>query len=287
MFDFQPVTVEQSRSPLRQALDTAIASANGSKLSMKDLTVLAPQNDPFRVDTPAGHRDGEWLAVHARELGLGDRTIHLRGLHYMVIGRPKPDGTAVHQHRRGLAVAVRQGAARPHAGSATSRSSRSSTSATPTPVVRIFEQPEPVRRTSPSASTSRSRRRRHRARRSASTASAAPSRTSWCWSARSHRSRTCSPRSPTATRPTCTCRPARSSDTLHLPDGQDRRRGRPADGRPVLLRLRPGRLADADLGRPQAAGVQGARCSPTSSSRCTGSRSSPTRSGSTACHQPR
>ena len=27
--------------------------ANGPKLSMKDLTVLAPQNDPFRVDTPA------------------------------------------------------------------------------------------------------------------------------------------------------------------------------------------------------------------------------------------
>jgi len=29
----------------------------------------------------------------ARELGLGDRKIHLRGLHYMVIGMPKPDGT--------------------------------------------------------------------------------------------------------------------------------------------------------------------------------------------------
>jgi hypothetical protein len=29
----------------------------------------------------------------AHELGLGDRRIHLRGLHYMVLGRPKPDGT--------------------------------------------------------------------------------------------------------------------------------------------------------------------------------------------------
>jgi hypothetical protein len=28
----------------------------------------------------------------ARELGLGDRKIHLRGLHYMVLGRPKPGG---------------------------------------------------------------------------------------------------------------------------------------------------------------------------------------------------
>jgi hypothetical protein len=81
------------RSPLRQALDTAIAEANGRKLSMKDLTVLAVQNDPFRLDTPARHRDGEWLAITARELGLGSRKIHLRGLHYMLIGRPKPDGT--------------------------------------------------------------------------------------------------------------------------------------------------------------------------------------------------
>jgi hypothetical protein len=30
----------------------------------------------------------------ARELGRGNRKIHLRGLHYMTIGRPKPDGTA-------------------------------------------------------------------------------------------------------------------------------------------------------------------------------------------------
>lgn len=52
---------------------------------MKDLTVLAPQNDPFRVDTPADHRDGAGLATTARELGLGDRKIHLRGLHYMRI----------------------------------------------------------------------------------------------------------------------------------------------------------------------------------------------------------
>jgi hypothetical protein len=79
-----------SVSPLRAALDKVIADQG---CSLKDLTVLAPQNDPFRVDTPARHRDGEWLAITARDLGLGDRKIHLRGLHYMVIGRPKPDGT--------------------------------------------------------------------------------------------------------------------------------------------------------------------------------------------------
>ena len=78
--------IAAERSPLRRLLD----EAGGS---LKDLTVLAPQNDPFRIDTPARHRDGEWLAITAAQLGLGDRPIHLRGLHYMVIGGPKPDGT--------------------------------------------------------------------------------------------------------------------------------------------------------------------------------------------------
>jgi hypothetical protein len=75
---------------LRQAL---LDAAVDEGCSLKDLTVLAPQNDPYRVDTPARHRDGAWLAMTARELGLGNRKIHLRGLHYMVLGRPKPDGT--------------------------------------------------------------------------------------------------------------------------------------------------------------------------------------------------
>jgi hypothetical protein len=76
--------------PLRRLLEK-VAAEDG--VPLKDLTVLASQNDPFRVDTPARHRDGEWLAITARDLGLGSRKIHLRGLHYMVIGRPKPDGT--------------------------------------------------------------------------------------------------------------------------------------------------------------------------------------------------
>jgi hypothetical protein len=84
------------RSPLRQALDVAIeeaASNGGGKLSMKDLTVLAVQNDPFRIDTPAAHRDGEWLAINAERL-LGQRKIHLRGLHYALVtdAPAKPNG---------------------------------------------------------------------------------------------------------------------------------------------------------------------------------------------------
>ena len=78
-----------NHSPLSALLE---ATCRGEACSMKDLTVLATQNDPFRRDTPAGHRDGAWLANTARRLGLGNRTIHLRGLHYMVIDQPKPDG---------------------------------------------------------------------------------------------------------------------------------------------------------------------------------------------------
>jgi hypothetical protein len=78
------------RGPLRQVLDETIATEGGS---MKDLTVLAVQNDPFRIDTDAGHRDGEWLAINAERL-IGKRPIHLRGLHYaLVTAAPaKPNG---------------------------------------------------------------------------------------------------------------------------------------------------------------------------------------------------
>lgn len=69
---------------LRAALETAGGS-------LKALTVLAPQNDPFRVDTPARHRDGAWLANTLGTLGVtGPR--HLRGLHYILISQPKPNG---------------------------------------------------------------------------------------------------------------------------------------------------------------------------------------------------
>jgi hypothetical protein len=67
------------------------ATLESSGASLKSLTVLAPQNDPFRVDTDAGHRDGQWLRDMMTELRLsGPR--HLRGLHYALIGQPKPNG---------------------------------------------------------------------------------------------------------------------------------------------------------------------------------------------------
>jgi hypothetical protein len=78
-------------SPLRELLDKTAANEG---CSLKDLTVLSPQVDPFRLDTHANHRDGQWLADTLRDLGLleTERTIHLRGVHYAILGRPKPDG---------------------------------------------------------------------------------------------------------------------------------------------------------------------------------------------------
>lgn len=80
-----------STSPLRAVLDKEIAEHGGS---LKDLTVLSVQRDPFRLDTPANHRLGEWVAAAIRTAGIDSRTIHLRGLHYVIIGQPKPDGSA-------------------------------------------------------------------------------------------------------------------------------------------------------------------------------------------------
>lgn len=80
---------------LRQVIEGA-ARATGASLG--DLTVLATQHDPYRIDTTAGHRDGSWLAVHLdRALAAsGSHRIHLRGLHYSIVVRGdvlKPNGT--------------------------------------------------------------------------------------------------------------------------------------------------------------------------------------------------
>ena len=76
---------------LRSVVDEAM---NGHGAKLNELTVLAPQRDPYRQDTPAGHRDGRWLAEILGRLGDG-RLIHLRGLHYATLGLEaiKPNGS--------------------------------------------------------------------------------------------------------------------------------------------------------------------------------------------------
>jgi hypothetical protein len=70
--------------PLRMELQ----AAGGT---LKSLTVLSPQHDPFRLDTDSGHRDGQWLADQISLLRLS-MPRHLRGLHYVLLGRIKPNG---------------------------------------------------------------------------------------------------------------------------------------------------------------------------------------------------
>ena len=48
--------------------------------SLKESTVLSSARDPYRLDTPANHKLGQWLEGAYKEVNpLGNRT-HLRGL---------------------------------------------------------------------------------------------------------------------------------------------------------------------------------------------------------------
>ena len=78
---------------LRQVLE---AERKRVHCSRGDLTVLSNQVDPYRLDTPAGHRDGAWLGEQLKTLVAPNRRIHWRGLHYAIASRGdilKPDGT--------------------------------------------------------------------------------------------------------------------------------------------------------------------------------------------------
>jgi hypothetical protein len=77
---------------LHQEIATAAAD---SPWSIKDLTVLSPQHDPYRYDTTAGHELGQWLAAQIARLVGGGGKVHLRGLFYRIVAAgdvQKPDG---------------------------------------------------------------------------------------------------------------------------------------------------------------------------------------------------
>ena len=77
---------------LRRVLEDARQERRCSKT---DLTVLSPQADPYRLDTPAGHRDGRWAAEQLERAVGALRRIHWRGLHYAIVAAGdirKPNG---------------------------------------------------------------------------------------------------------------------------------------------------------------------------------------------------
>jgi hypothetical protein len=57
----------------------------GTQGHQYDLTVLSAAVDPYRLDTPAGHRDGSWLATQLNKLCGPTARIHWRGLHYAIV----------------------------------------------------------------------------------------------------------------------------------------------------------------------------------------------------------
>lgn len=74
-----------------------IKSAGGS---LKDWTVMSDNTDPFRIDTPANHRDAQWLAGQWSLIKshTGKARVHARALHYDLVGKDgldpavKPNG---------------------------------------------------------------------------------------------------------------------------------------------------------------------------------------------------
>jgi len=81
-----------SASRLRTVVEEA-ATAEGC--SLKELTVLAAQRDPYRLDTPAKHRSGAWFAEQVEYALRGRERLHLRGIHYAIVskgGIVKPNG---------------------------------------------------------------------------------------------------------------------------------------------------------------------------------------------------
>ena len=67
---------------LRRILEDA---CEDHQASLIDLTVLSAAVDPYRIDTPSGHRDGSWLATQLNNLCGSAARIHWRGLHYAIV----------------------------------------------------------------------------------------------------------------------------------------------------------------------------------------------------------
>jgi hypothetical protein len=56
----------------------------GVKVSVPDLIILAPKNDPFYCGAPSQRRDAEWFAGIYNQLG-GLSRLHLRRVHYRIL----------------------------------------------------------------------------------------------------------------------------------------------------------------------------------------------------------
>ncbi len=120
--------------PLRRQLDEARGAA-----SMPTMTVLSKARDPYRLDTPRNHEEGQWLAEQIERIGRDQ--IHIRGVHYATLGERKPDGTKYANTDKDYDFMNRAVKAARWLGYVDP--DRISDERNAAPVVRIFERPAP------------------------------------------------------------------------------------------------------------------------------------------------
>ena len=62
---------------------------------LADLMVMSAERDPYRMDTPAKHRDAQWFAAQVARFIAPERRIHIRGVFYACVSAAAltlPDG---------------------------------------------------------------------------------------------------------------------------------------------------------------------------------------------------
>jgi hypothetical protein len=77
------------------ALRTVLKKAKAEGHSMRSMTVLSPQVDPYRFDTPKGRRNTAWFSEQITRFIRYEAAVHLRGLHYLLVNAADvviPDG---------------------------------------------------------------------------------------------------------------------------------------------------------------------------------------------------
>jgi hypothetical protein len=82
----------QGASALGQRLTDEAGSLG---LPRRALLVMSKTKDPYFLDTPTNRRAGQWFAVALDRLLAPGRSIHLRGLHYLLVTTAliRPDGS--------------------------------------------------------------------------------------------------------------------------------------------------------------------------------------------------
>ena len=66
---------------LHRILEGAVIA---SGYTVKELTVLSHDRDPYRLDTVRGHRNAKWFAEMVERFWAREDTVHLRGSHYVI-----------------------------------------------------------------------------------------------------------------------------------------------------------------------------------------------------------